>query len=65
MTYDELCTAVGKIDKAAEQYMRTDVKELESFAGDNYNPHLLMGAFVWEVTPQGHEYWSDIHHKLT
>ena len=24
----------------------------------------LMGLFSWYDTPQGHEYWSDIHHQL-
>ena len=31
MTYDELCTLVGTIDKDAEKYMRTEAKELSSF----------------------------------
>lgn len=35
--------------------------------GDGINPinyHLFAGAFSWNMTPQGHNYWSDIHNKL-
>ena len=39
MTYDELCTLVGTIDKDAEQYMQTDAKELNSFVD--------IGFFGW------------------
>ena len=56
MTYDELCTAVGKIDKEAEQYMRTDARELEDFVECG----CLGGAFVWRKTPQGYLYWHHI-----
>ena len=61
MTYDELCTAVGKIDKEAEQYMRTDAKNLESFIECG----TLSNAFTWFGTPQGYGYWMKIHYKLT
>lgn len=26
--------------------------------------HGLSEAFLWDATPQGHEYWSNIHHRL-
>lgn len=26
--------------------------------------HDLMGAFIWRDTPQGHNYWANIHSEL-
>lgn len=70
MTYDELCTAVGKVDKEAEQYMRTDIKKLKDFdPNNNLNTNCpaeyLLSIFVWSETPQGHKYWSNIENQLT
>lgn len=60
MTYDELCTLVGTIDKDAEKYMRTEAKELSSF----FNVGILEGSFDWDETKQGAEYWVEIWKKL-
>ena len=62
MTYEELCIAVGKIDKAAEEYLRLDAKSLSSFASnDNDN---IDDVFTWRETPQWQKYWENIYKKL-
>ena len=63
MTYDELCTLVGTIDKDAEQYMRTEAKELDSFAADD-DEDTIENVFAWHETPQGYDYWHCIYEKL-
>lgn len=63
MTYDELCTLVGTIDKDAEQYMRTEAKELDSFAADD-DGDTIENVFAWHETKQGATYWSEIWKKL-
>lgn len=63
MTYDELCTLVGTIDKDAEQYMRTEAKELSGFSADD-NGDTITNVFPWDETEQGAAYWSEIWKKL-
>lgn len=30
----------------------------------NYDYYRLSGMFVWDTTPQGHQYWADIMYKI-
>lgn len=58
--YRELIEVVNKINKDASYYMEYEARDLEGFA-----PCFdLMCCFYWVDTPQGHEYWSEIHQKV-
>lgn len=62
MTYEELCIAVGKIDKEAEEYLRTDAKSLSSFLSNDNDS--IDDIFTLDETPQGQKYWENIYKKL-
>ena len=55
-----LLKKVDKIDLSAGRYMRTKARKLTSFieAGQ------LIQCFIFDDTPQGYDYWLDIHMKL-
>jgi len=58
--YKTLTAKVAKINEGAARYMRKGAKELKSFSYDDK----LDGCFVWDDTPQGHDFWEDIYDKL-
>lgn len=41
-------------------------KDSEKFLNNKYDSlyFTLMGAFAWINSKQGHEYWSEIYHKI-
>lgn len=40
------------------QWSDADIPSTESLS------EALIGAFVWEMTPQGYDYWNNLHVKL-
>lgn len=58
--FKELCNAVEKIDRDAAEWLRNDAKDFSGFREhDN-----LIHCFIWADSPQGHDYWENIHIKL-
>jgi hypothetical protein len=59
--YLTLISKVSQIDMKAAEYLRYEAGKLPSFnlVGD------LLSCFFWDNTPQGHEYWEDIHFKVS
>lgn len=60
MTINELIEKVGWISPAAAAYLSGDAKELESYHCDE-SGNSVISIMVWSETPQGHDFWSDIH----
>lgn len=58
--YRALCALVERIDKKAAKYMRGPAKKLKDF----YKSRILAGAFPWDCTPQGYNYWYLIDRLL-
>ena len=58
--YEELIQQVEAFGPEAAEYLRTDARQLEGFSDSSK----LDQCFVWEYTPQGHDYWDNICFKL-
>lgn len=58
--YRDLTMRVEAIDAAAAHYMRHHGADHPSFCHSGN----LSEVFVWKETPQGVDYWLDIHYKL-
>ena len=58
--YEALMAKVAKIDKGAARYMRKHAPNLKDFVYDRE----LVCCFVWDDTPQGHDFWENIYDKL-
>lgn len=54
--YLDLIGEVAKIDIQAAMYLRYEAVELTSFI----SCPKLSNAFLWSITPQGHNYWENI-----
>ena len=59
-TYLKLVARVLRIDKKAAEYLLKKAPNLECF---DYSD-IVLGCFVWTASPQGYEYWRDIHNRL-
>jgi hypothetical protein len=58
--YQELISKVRAIDPKAAEYLDNGARTLETFSpGDS-----LIGCFIWDESPQRHEYWSHIREDL-
>ena len=55
-----LLKEVDKIDLSAGRYMRTKARKLGCFG--EYKD--LDGCFIFDDTPQGHDYWCGINREL-
>ena len=64
MKFKELVARVRKIDKDAAEYLEGD-RENDGidWAVDDENDK-LDNIMIWECTPQGHNYWSNIHDQM-
>ena len=58
--YDGLCRRVERIDRGAADYLRNEAPSLAGFEYDK----CLSACFVWDETPQGHDFWVTISGKL-
>lgn len=59
-THEELIQQVEAIDPEAAEYLRTEARELESFT----ECAVLNGVFIWDDSPQGHDYWNDLYTQV-
>lgn len=57
---DRLLFDVHKVSVEAATYIQNKAKNLRSFEDTPY----LDTAFSWVETPQGLEYWDDIHEQI-
>jgi hypothetical protein len=60
LDYLQLIEEVALIDKAAAEYMQGPMREITGFAASDD----LWDVIVWELTPQGHDYWYNIASQL-
>jgi hypothetical protein len=57
--YYAMIGEVAKIDMAAAHYLRNDALELPDFSyAENVGQ-----CFMWDDTPQGIDYWSNIYNQ--
>ena len=65
-SYLALCDRVEKLDPEAAKYMREEAPKLESFAGQPGDGPMqyITAAFLFDHTPQGHEFWWTMHERL-
>ena len=63
MTYRDLLKAVASVDFDAYMSLpySCDVKAVEEASTP---AEALLAAFKWRETPQGFDYWNEIHEKL-
>ena len=60
--FQKLIADIAKIDKDAALYAATHFEFEDNY--DDTEDADLMIAFVWHSTPQGHNYWMNIHAQL-
>lgn len=53
-----LIERVREIDWYAAKFLEDDYSEIDE------NCEMLLECFVWDSTPQGHDYWYDLSKKL-
>ena len=63
MKITELIERVREIDKKAASYIETEAEGLKSYHVDS-DENNLSSIFIWQDTPQGQKYWSEIERKL-
>lgn len=63
-TYNELIYDVHKISVEAATFLQNKARDIRPFMWDTRSANKLASAFVWEMTPQGHDFWEDIEEKL-
>ena len=56
--YSELCLVVSP--RVAKRQLRKAIASLGCYVHD----FSLGGAFVWGTSPQGHDYWAELHTKI-
>jgi len=66
--FDRLERAIFSIDTEAGHRFRyhrrqEDVASLDGIS-ERLPADILSGAFIWELTPEGHAFWSYIYHTL-
>ena len=56
---------INRIEPGSGVLFRDNFKPLGKLE-KNLNPStVLVKSFTWSLTPEGHEFWSGIFHKLT
>lgn len=62
--YAALCDRVERLDPEAAKYMRSEALSLTRFDQcGRKDPENIDYAFVWDETPQGHEFWDDLNER--
>jgi hypothetical protein len=66
MKIHELIERVRKIDAEAAEYLERDAPQTAYYAcyGPDDDRVTLENVMLWNSTPQGREYWSEINNKL-
>ena len=52
-------------DKFCKNFVENSIKQDDGERTLHLNSSLIARAFTWNCTPEGHEYWSNIHIEYT
>lgn len=63
----EFLKATGSYEAFVENLMRDHCATLDGFISRNSNLPMrwIQGAFTWQETEQGHDYWDSLHETWT
>ena len=56
-SFEDLCDALECLDPEAARYAR-------ECGAAKRNPTRIRSCFIWDETPQGYDFWSDLERRL-
>lgn len=64
MKLSELIKRVEAIDPEAAEYVKNEAPKLQGYDCRNHEDHALNTLFAWEDTPQGANFWLELHELI-